>query len=398
MPAFYYEASNQAGKISTDVIEADSIKHARNLLREKGLIVLELHNNVERNKRIYFKPKVKYGIIIEFTRQFAVLLNAGLSIEQGLSLLIKEQDSPNFSNTLSQIKSDINEGKSLSQAMLSHKQIFPNLYVALIQAGEESGKLDLILSELADYLEKQQTIKEKVQNAFIYPAILTTISFGIIIFLMTYIIPKVVNIFDNKQQQLPLLTNIMLAISNALKNYWLYFIIFFVAIILFIKYLTTKQIIQYKLDKLMLGLPISKKISINYNSTLFSNTMSILTKAGIPILQALKTSANILSNLVLKQQVEQAAQSVKQGSSLSNALKDSNFPSIMLHLIKTGESTGKLSEALAKIAIHQTNSLNRFILFLTTLLEPMLILFMGCIIMLIVLAVLMPIMQLNQIV
>jgi len=396
MPAFYYEASDLNGKIYKHIIEADSIKHARALLREKGLITIEIKTSFEKNNTTYIKKKVSQRYIIDFTRQFATLFAAGLPIDQILSLLSKDTEEKNLQQIISQIRADINEGQTLSSALSEHRYIFSNLYIALIEAGEESGKLDVIMLELADYIENQQKLKEQIQHAFIYPIILTIISFSIIIFLMTYIIPKVVDVFESRKQSLPILTQIMLSISNFLTNYGIYILIFGFISILLGKYLIAKPFIIKKLDNLYLKMPIIKKLSLGYNSARFSNTLSILTKSGIPILRSLKAGANIITNTILKQQVINAIEDVKQGSTLSNALKSSSFPVIMIQLIKTGENTGQLANILEKISQQQTSNLRRYTLFLTTLLEPLLILFMGAMVMLIVLSVLLPIIQLNQ--
>jgi general secretion pathway protein F len=250
--------------------------------------------------------------------------------------------------------------------------------------------------QIADYLEEQQKLKEQVQHAFTYPIIVSVIAIGIIIYLMTNIVPKIVDVFIRNKQDLPFLTEAMIFISDFIRNYGIYCGIGILCLAVIFKQCLKNKKIAYIWHSFIIKLPIAKKLSIGYNSARFSSTLGILTKSGVPILRSLQAGNNTIGNLVLKKEVEQAIEQVKQGNSLASALKDSHFPTIMLHLIKTGESTGKLANMLTKISEQQSQQIRRYTLFLTTLMEPLLVVIMGGVVMLIVLGVLLPIMEINQ--
>ncbi len=400
MTVFHYEASDKKGRITKHTIEADSFKHARNLLQEQGLFVLDLKAEQDVQKNSLWKQHIVQNIskihIIDFTRQFATLLDSGLPIDQIFSLLSKELDHKNFQQVLSQIKSDINSGLSLSKALGKYPNLFSNLYISLVEAGQESGKLDVIMLQLADYLEEQQKLKEQIQHAFTYPIIVSVIAIGIIIYLMTNIVPKIVDVFIRNKQNLPLLTKIMIFISDFIRNYGIYCGIGIIILGFTFNQALKNNKFAYAWHNIILNLPITKKLSLGSNSARFSSTLGILTKAGVPILRSLQAGNNTVGNLVLKKEIESAIEQVKQGNSLASALKDSHFPNIMLHLIKTGESTGKLAKMLIKISEQQSQQIRRYTLFLTTLMEPLLVVLMGGVVMLIVLGVLLPIMEINQ--
>ncbi|MFM2343689.1 MAG: hypothetical protein RLZZ210_297 [Pseudomonadota bacterium] len=400
MAIFYYEASDIKGKIQKHSIEADSLKHARSILQDKGLFVLDIKLEQDLNKNSIWKQQIVQGVsksdITDFTRQFATLLDSGLPIDQILGLLSKESDNKNLQQILSQIKSDINGGISLSKAFEKYPYLFSPLYISLVSAGQESGKLNVIMLQIADYLEEQQKLKEQVQHAFTYPIIVSVIAIGIIIYLMINIVPKIVDVFIRNKQDLPFLTEAMIFISDFIRNYGIYCGIGILCLAVIFKQCLKNKKIAYIWHSFIIKLPIAKKLSIGYNSARFSSTLGILTKSGVPILRSLQAGNNTIGNLVLKKEVEQAIEQVKQGNSLASALKDSHFPTIMLHLIKTGESTGKLANMLTKISEQQSQQIRRYTLFLTTLMEPLLVVIMGGVVMLIVLGVLLPIMEINQ--
>ncbi len=404
MTTFYYEASTTKGKIIQHNIEADSITHARNLLKSQGLYVIDIKINhastqkesAESMRKKGFNYHVPKKYVIDFTRQFATLLDASLPIDQVLTLLCKDQTHKNLTKILQQIKLDINAGLSLAKALSKYPNVFSSLYIALVAAGQESGKLNIIMLQLADYLEEQQKIKQQVQHAFAYPFIVTLIAIAIIVYLMTNIIPKIVDVFMRNDQELPLLTKVIIAVSNFMSNYgWYCFFALLMCAIVFNICLKQPKI-AYFFDKIILNIPILKKISIGTNSAKFSSTLAILTHAGIPILKGLEAGKSTTSNLVIQNEVSSALEQVKQGSSLANALKTSHFPNVMLHLIKTGESTGKLADMLKKISEQQAQNIRQYVLFLTTLLEPLLIVAMGAMVLIIVLGILLPIININQ--
>jgi general secretion pathway protein F len=407
MTTFYYEASTPKGKIVKQTIEADSINQARILLKNQNLYIIDIAINQATTKKlktvaesISAKNSINYHVpkkyVIDFTRQFATLLDASLPIDQVLSLLAKDQAHKNLTKIVQGIKSDVNEGLNLAKALSKYPKVFSNLYIALVSAGQESGKLNIIMLQLADYLEEQQKIKQQVQHAFAYPFIVTLIAIGIIVYLMTNIIPKIVDVFMRHDQALPILTKVIISVSNFISNYGWYCLLCIIACSILFSLCLKNIKIAYAFDKCILKLPILKKISIGANSAKFSSTLAILTHAGIPILKGLEAGKNTTSNLVIQKEITLALEQVKQGSSLANALKTSHFPNVMIHLIKTGESTGKLAHMLKKISEQQAQNIRQYVLFLTTLLEPLLIVAMGVIVLTIVLGILLPIININQ--
>ena len=402
MPAFRYEAADAAGKTDKGVIEADSARQARTLLRARGLtplLVDVLGAQATKRSGSSFGKRLSAQENALVTRQLASLLVAGLPLDEALAALADQAERAYVGELLAAIRAEVVGGSSLSVALAQHPKDFPDIYRALVSAGEHSGNLGLVLSRLADYIESRNALTSKIKLAFTYPAIVTVVAFAIVIFLLSYVVPQVVSVFANTKQKLPTLTIIMLWLSDFVRNWgWLAAIVL-VAIGALIRNLLKQPALRLSWHKWLLTAPLFGKLVRGYNTARFASTLAILTSAGVPILRGLQAAGETLNNVALKTNVEDASTRVREGTSLARALAAQNqFPPVLVHLIRSGEATGNLPAMLERAAQGEAQELERRTLFLTGLLEPALILTMGVVVLLIVLAVLMPIIEINQLV
>jgi len=402
MPAFRYEAADAAGKTDKGVIEADSARQARTLLRARGLtplLVDVLGAQATKRSGSSFGKRLSAQENALVTRQLASLLVAGLPLDEALAALADQAERAYVGELLAAIRAEVVGGSSLSVALAQHPKDFPDIYRALVSAGEHSGNLGLVLSRLADYIESRNALTSKIKLAFTYPAIVTVVAFAIVIFLLSYVVPQVVSVFANTKQKLPTLTIIMLWLSDFVRNWgWLAAIVL-VAIGVLIRNLLRQPALRLSWHKWLLTAPLFGKLVRGYNTARFASTLAILTSAGVPILRGLQAAGETLNNVALKTNVEDASTRVREGTSLARALAAQNqFPPVLVHLIRSGEATGNLPAMLERAAQGEAQELERRTLFLTGLLEPALILTMGVVVLLIVLAVLMPIIEINQLV
>ena len=402
MPAFRYEAADTAGKTDKGVIEADSARQARTLLRARGLtplLVDALGAQATKRSGSSFGKRLSAQENALITRQLASLLVAGLPLDEALAALADQAERAYVGELLAAIRAEVVGGSSLSVALAQHPKDFPDIYRALVSAGEHSGNLGLVLTRLADYIESRNALTSKIKLAFTYPAIVTVVAFAIVIFLLSYVVPQVVSVFANTKQKLPTLTIVMLWLSDFVRNWgWLAAIVL-AAIGVLIRNLLKQPALQLSWHKWLLTAPLFGKLVRGYNTARFASTLAILTSAGVPILRGLQAAGETLNNVALKTNVEDASTRVREGTSLARALAAQNqFPPVLVHLIRSGEATGNLPAMLERAAQGEAQELERRTLFLTGLLEPALILTMGVVVLLIVLAVLMPIIEINQLV
>jgi len=402
MPAFRYEAADATGKTDKGVIEADSARQARTLLRARGLtplVVDALGAQATKRGGSSFGKRLSAQENALVTRQLASLLVAGLPLDEALAALSDQAERAYVGELLAAIRAEVVGGSSLSVALAQHPKDFPDIYRALVSAGEHSGNLGLVLSRLADYIESRNALTSKIKLAFTYPAIVSVVAVAIVIFLLSYVVPQVVSVFANTKQKLPTLTIIMLWLSDFVRNWgWLAAIVL-VAIGVLIRNLLKQPALRLSWHKWLLTAPLFGKLVRGYNTARFASTLAILTSAGVPILRGLQAAGETLNNVALKTNVEDASTRVREGTSLARALAAQNqFPPVLVHLIRSGEATGNLPAMLERAAQGEAQELERRTLFLTGLLEPALILTMGVVVLLIVLAVLMPIIEINQLV
>ncbi len=402
MPAFRYEAADAAGKTDKGVIEADSARQARTVLRARGLtplVVDALGAQATKRGGSSFGKRLSAQENALVTRQLASLLVAGLPLDEALAALADQAERAYVGELLAAIRAEVVGGSSLSVALAQHPKDFPDIYRALVSAGEHSGNLGLVLTRLADYIESRNALTSKIKLAFTYPAIVTVVAFAIVIFLLSYVVPQVVSVFAPTQQKLPTLTILMLWVSDFVRNWgWLAAIVL-VVLGLLIRNLLKQPALRLSWHKWLLTAPLFGKLVRGYNTARFASTLAILTSAGVPILRGLQAAGETLNNVALKTNVEDASTRVREGTSLARALAAQNqFPPVLVHLIRSGEATGNLPAMLERAAQGEAQELERRTLFLTGLLEPALILTMGVVVLLIVLAVLMPIIEINQLV
>lgn len=401
MAVFRYEAADSLGHTSKGVLNADSARAARANLRALGLLPLQVEaiaNDSGMRKRGFGESLSTVELSL-FTRQLASLLEASLPLEQALSALQEQAERVYVRDLVAAIRAQVMAGSSLSDALSKHPHDFADIYRALVTSGEHIGQLAKVLSRLADYIERRNALVQKIKLAFTYPAIVTVVAFAIVIFLLTYVVPQIVSVFANTKQKLPFLTIVMLAISDFVRHYgWI------VAVLIAGAAYLWRRAMQVPSNKLrfhtwLLTAPLYGRFERSLNTARFASTLAITTGSGVPILRALQTSRDTLTNLALRAQVESATNSVREGVSLATALAASrHFPAMLIHMIRAGESTGELPAMLQRAAQAQENDLERRAMTMASLLEPVLILAMGVVVLLIVLAVLMPIIEINQLV
>ncbi|WP_313706065.1 type II secretion system inner membrane protein GspF [Massilia sp.] len=405
MPAFRYEAVDAGGATRKGVVNADSPRAARADLRTQGLTPLNVEaiaaqvdaTGTTRARGI--GERLSQVELALFTRQLASLLEAGLPLEQAFTALLEQAEKPYLRDLIASIRSEVMGGMPFSEALSRHPRDFAEIYRALVASGEQIGQLSRVLSRLADYIERRNALVQKVRLAFTYPAIVTVVAFAIVIFLLTYVVPQIVSVFANTKQQLPFLTVVMLAVSDFTRAWGI-----LVAIVLVAAWFAWRRALQNPVLKRrwhtwLLTAPIYGKFERSLNTARFASTLAITTGSGVPILRALDTSRETLSNVAMRELVEQATGSVREGVSLARALSaQKHFPPMLVHMIRAGEITGELPAMLERAANSQQADLERRTLTIAGLLEPVLILAMGLVVLLIVLAVLMPIIEINQLV
>ena len=406
MPAFRYEAVDAGGLTKKGVVNADSPRAARSDLRTQGLVPIKvdaISGQVDEagktKSRVSFGDRLSTAELALFTRQLASLLEASLPLEQAFSALLEQAERAYVRDLVASIRSEIMGGSSLSDALSQHPRDFADIYRALVASGEHIGQLSRVLSRLADYIERRNAMVQKVKLAFTYPAIVTIVAFAIVIFLLTYVVPQIVSVFANTKQQLPFLTVMMLAISDFVRNYGWIVALLVIGLFTAWRMALRDPAIKMRWHSWLLNAPMYGKFERSLNTARFASTLAITTGSGVPILQALQTSRDTLSNVAMRQQVEDATNNVREGVSLARALSaHKHFPPMLIHMIRAGEVTGELPAMLDRAASAQESDLERRAMMIAGLLEPMLILAMGVVVLLIVLAVLMPIIEINQLV
>jgi general secretion pathway protein F len=405
MPAFRYEAVDAAGATRKGVVNADSPRSARADLRTQGLTPITVEaigTQVDASgaaKSHGFGERLSQNELALFTRQLASLLEAGLPLEQAFTALLEQAERPYVRDLVASIRSEVMGGASFSAALSRHPRDFAEIYRALVSSGEQIGQLARVLSRLADYIERRNGLVQKVRLAFTYPAIVTVVAFAIVIFLLTYVVPQIVSVFANTKQKLPFLTIVMLHVSDFVRQDGIYVAILLVGAWFLWRRALRNPELKLRWHTWKLNAPVYGKFERSLNTARFASTLAITTGSGVPILRALDTSRDTLSNVAMRNLVEEATASVREGVSLARALSaQKHFPPMLVHMIRAGEITGELPAMLERAANSQQADLERRTLTIAGLLEPVLILAMGLVVLVIVLAVLMPIIEINQLV
>lgn len=405
MPAFRYEAVDADGATKKGVVSAESARAARSDLRSQGLVPIAVEaiaaqlDDAGQTKRSVFGDRLSTAELALFTRQLASLLEASLPLEQAFSALLEQAERTYVRDLVASIRSEVMGGASLSDALAKHPRDFADIYRALVASGEQIGQLSRVLSRLADYIERRNALVQKVRLAFTYPAIVTVVAFLIVIFLLTYVVPQIVSVFANTKQKLPFLTVVMLGISDFVRSYGWAMLVAAVGLAFAWHRALKNPAIRLRWHTWLLTAPMYGKFERSLNTSRFASTLAITTGSGVPILRALQTSRDTLTNVAMRAQVEEATSSVREGVSLARALSaHKHFPAMLIHMIRAGETTGELPRMLERAANAQEQDLERRAMTMAGLLEPALILAMGVVVLLIVLAVLMPIIEINQLV
>lgn len=403
MAAYQYTALDRQGKQRKGLIEADSIRQARQKLRDQQLLpssVIAVSAKSPARFQIFKNRRaIKVNDLALLTRQLATLISAGLPIEQTLLTVAEQTERNNVKGILMAVRAKVLEGHSLATGLGDFPAAFPPLYRATVAAGEQSGHLPQILEQLADYIEKQNRIRQKIRQALLYPGLMTTISIMIVIFLLIFVVPKIAGVFSDSQQSLPTLTVVLLSISSGIKNYGWYILLVLIGVGFLWRKAMQRPEIRYKFHLLILKVPVIGNAFKEINSARFLRTFGILFAATVPVLEAMQTACELITLLPMRAAVEQAIVKVREGGSISLALKQTHYFSPMsIHLIASGESSGALENMLERTADNQDRDITMLIESSLTLFEPLMIIVMGAIVLFIVLAVLLPIFQLDVIV
>ncbi|WP_024539046.1 type II secretion system inner membrane protein GspF [Comamonas badia] len=404
MPAFSFEALDSEGRVRRGTLEADTARSARSLLRAQSLVPLEVETlatgssaSTSLGERLFTRPVFNATTLAVWTRQLAGLVGSGLQLERALTALADEADDERQRHLLASLRAEVNAGSPFARALAQFPREFSPIYCAVIGAGEASGGLAQVLERLADDLEERQQLRAKLVGAALYPAIVTVVAIAIVLFLVGYVVPQVASVFAGSKRALPLLTVVMLGISDFVRHYGWVVLIAIAVIAAGARLALENARFREKFDGWWLRLPILGRLARGYNAARFAGTLGMLASAGVPILKALQAAAETLSNQALRADALNALALVREGAPLASALaRTRRFPSLLAMFARLGEQTGQLPTMLERAARQMGNEVQRRALQLATILEPLLIVSMGLIVMLIVLAVLQPIIELNQ--
>lgn len=400
MEAFEYEALDPAGRTVSGVLQADTARQARAQLRALGLMPSRIGpvNARQRAQRKWVRG-ISAGELSLVTRQMATLLESGLTMEQSLNALIEESAEPATREVLIGVKTELSAGSALSVAMGVYASSFPDFYQALVRGGEESGALPTVMMHLADYLDARQALRQKTSLALLYPVLVTIVAILIVAGLLIFVVPQVVQVFQQSRQSLPWLTVALIGVSDFLRATWPWIIALIAVAAAAARYALARPVLRRRWHGLLLGTPWVGGVVRGVNASRFASTLSILAGGGVPLLAALGSGAQVMTNMVMSEAVGRAIERVREGASLARALGETRaFPPLMVHLVASGEASGKLASMLARAARLETQALERRLAVFLTLLEPLMILAMGGVVLLIVLAILLPIMEINQLV
>jgi general secretion pathway protein F len=406
MGAFDYVAVDATGRERKGVLEGDTARQVRQLLREQGLLPVAV-NEVEEKERggprrplqLGFRRGLSAGDLALVTRQLATLVKSGLPLEEALLAVSQQTDKPRVRSVILGVRSKVTEGHTLADGLSDFPGSFPEIYRATVAASEQSGHLDAVLERLADYTDNREQMRSRTLTAMLYPVLLFVVCVAIVFFLLVSVVPKVVEVFRSSDAQLPVLTQMLIAGSDFMRDYGLWLVAGLVAAgFIFSRWLRVASN-RRRWHRTLLRIPLVGKLVRGSNTARFARTLSTLTASTVPVLEALRISSEVVTNLPMKAAVEDAAVRVREGAPIGRSLSASRlFPPMMIHLISSGESSGELDTMLERAAIHQERELDSILQAVVGLLGPIMILVMGGLVLLIVLAMLLPIFELNQLV
>jgi general secretion pathway protein F len=403
--AFEYTALDTGGRSRKGVIEGDTARHVRSLLRERQLLpvtveaVATRESRRQRGSRFGFARGVSAADLSLMTRQLSTLVRAGLPLEEALLAVSQQTEKPRVQSILLGVRAKVVEGHTLATGLGDFPRVFPEIYRATVSAGEQSGHLDAVLERLAEYTESREQMRQNVMGAMLYPLVLTIMCFTIVSILLTYVVPKVVDVFEANHAKLPLATRVLVGISGFLRHYGLWLLVAIgVAAFVFWRSLKSRET-RRRVHQGLLNLPLAGRILRGVNTARFTRTLSILTASAVPVLDALRISSEVVTNLPMRDAVTEAAARVREGAPIGRSLSSSRlFPPMTVHLISSGESSGQLQTMLERAATNQERELEGLLAALVGLLGPLLIVGMGLFVMGIVFAMLLPIFEMNSLI
>lgn len=404
MAAYEYIALTAAGKRRKGVLEGDSARQIRQMLREQGLVPMDVNETVQKTRaKSQRKPLFQRGISVTdmslLMRQIATLVQSGMPVEESLSAVAQQTDKGHVKSLILAMRSKVLEGHSLASGMAEYPHVFSELYRATTDAGEHSGHLDVVLERLADYAEIRQQMRQKSLLALFYPLILSLVALGAVIGLMTFVVPKVVATFERQAADLPLLTELLIATSDGIREHGMLMLGLILAAAFVGRITFARPGPKHRLHQILLRLPLIGRLNRGFNTARFARTFSILAASGVPVLDAMRVSRQVVSNLPMREAVDDAIGRVREGQAIHKALSASGyFPPMMLHLIANGEASGELDNMLERAAVNQEREMDTTVSALMGVLEPALILTMGGFVLMIVMAILLPIFNLNNLV
>jgi general secretion pathway protein F len=403
--AFEYTAVDTTGRERKGVIEGDTARQVRQLLREQKLLPVNVAEVVQTETRrqqgfgIGFARGVSATDLALLTRQLATLVRSGLPLEESLFAVSQQTEKPRIKSILLGVRSRVMEGHTLANGFAEFPQVFPEIYRATVSAGEQSGRLDAVLERLADYTENRQVIRQKVSNALVYPIALTIMCFSIVSILLVFVVPKVVKVFETGKRELPIATRILIASSDFFREYGIYALIALAVLGWLIVRHLRREGPKRQFHLALLRVPLIGRLVRGVNTARFTRTFSILTASAVPVLESLRISSEVITNVPMREAVSEASERIREGSPIGKSLGSSRlFPPMTIHLISSGETSGELEAMLDRAATNQERELDGLIGTLLGLMGPILIVFMGLLVMGIVFALLLPIFQLNELV
>jgi general secretion pathway protein F len=405
MPVYEYTALDRSGKKANGIIDAESAVAARQKLRESGIFPVDVRETTSKSPDIHFSQKsihtlfrrIRPGELSAMTRQLSILLGSGITLVASLEALILQITNPLFKKVLAQVKESVNEGNSLAFSLSQHPKVFSQIYINMVHAGEASGTLDLVLDRLSELSEHQQALRARFKAAMAYPVFMFFIGTLILLFLITFIVPNITKIFSDMHQTLPLPTLALIGISSFLKSFWWLILLVFGGAIFLVKKLMETQRGKYIWDEAKLRIPVFGTVNMKIAIARFGRTLGTLLQNGVPLLSALPIVRNIVNNTLVAEAIDNAAEQIESGESLATPLSQNRwFPPIVIQMISAGEQSGKLEDMLNKVGEIYERETESQIMALTSMLEPVMILVMGLTVGFIVISILLPIFEMNQ--
>jgi general secretion pathway protein F len=403
MAAYEYTALDPSGRERSGVMEGDAARQVRAMLREQGLLPVSVTEVVDtqptRFGRLSMARRVNATDLALLTRQLATLVRSGLPLEEALMAVSQQSEKPRVRSVLAGVRARVVEGRTLAEGLGAFPGVFPEIYRATVSAGEQSGHLDAVLERLADYTENRQVLQQRISNAMVYPVLLTVVCLGIVSLLLGYVVPEVVRVFEAGDRALPILTQILIALSDFVRGWWWAIVAVTAGAVYGFRRWLKLPGARRRFDNFKLRLPLVGRITRGNNAARFARTFAILTASAVPVLEAMRISGEVVSNLPMREAVTDAAVRVREGAPIARSLAKSKlFPPMLIHLISSGETSGALESMLERAADNQERELDGVVNTAVGILGPVMILLMGGFVFVIVLALLLPIFELNQLV